>query len=65
MDYFDEDILPITADHYLYLSGTPFRASATGKFCEFDLNEFFDAEGIGDRARFKHQDEVQKWLDII
>ena len=25
-DYFDEDLLPITTDHYLYLSGTPFRA---------------------------------------
>ena len=31
---FDEDILPITADHYLYLSGTPFRAIATGEFIE-------------------------------
>ncbi|WNC53279.1 MULTISPECIES: GIY-YIG nuclease family protein [unclassified Thermosynechococcus] len=34
IDYFDEDILPITADHYLYLSGTPFRAIATGEFIE-------------------------------
>lgn len=34
MDYFDEDILPITSDHYLYLSGTPFRAIATGEFIE-------------------------------
>ncbi|MBO7081914.1 MAG: DEAD/DEAH box helicase family protein [Neisseriaceae bacterium] len=31
---FDEDILPITANHYLYLSGTPFRAIATGEFVE-------------------------------
>lgn len=118
LEYFDEDILPITADHYLYLSGTPFRAIATGEFIEeqiynwtysdeqkakeewqgpdnpyaalprmvlmtyqlpdsireialkgefneFDLNEFFRAEGVGDRARFIHEDEVQKWLDII
>lgn len=34
IDYFDEDILPITADHYLYLSGTPFRAIASGEFIE-------------------------------
>ena len=34
LDYFEEDILPITADHYLYLSGTPFRAIATGEFIE-------------------------------
>ena len=118
LDYFDEDILPITSDHYLYLSGTPFRAIATGEFIEdqiynwtysdeqkakeewkgadnpyaalprmvlmtyqlpdairevamkgefneFDLNVFFSAEGIGDQARFKYEDEVQKWLDLI
>lgn len=28
------DILPITTDHYLYLSGTPFRAIASGEFIE-------------------------------
>ncbi|UKL13523.1 DEAD/DEAH box helicase [Dissulfurimicrobium hydrothermale] len=118
IDYFDEDILPITSDHYLYLSGTPFRAIATGEFIEeqiynwtysdeqkakeewkgpdnpyaalprmvlmtyqlpdairevamqgefdeFDLNVFFLAEGIGDKARFKYENEVQKWLDLI
>lgn len=115
---FDEEIMPITTDHYLYLSGTPFRAIATGEFIEeqifnwtysdeqrakaqwpgpynpyaclprmvlmtyqlpdaireiamlgefdeFDLNVFFSAEGIGDKARFKYEDEVQKWLDLI
>jgi hypothetical protein len=118
LDYFDEDILPITSDHYLYLSGTPFRAIATGEFIEeqiynwtysdeqkakeewqgpdnpyaalprmvlmtyqlpdairevamqgefneFDLNIFFAAEGMGDRAKFKYENEVQKWLDLI
>ncbi len=29
-----EDFLPITSDHYLYLSGTPFRAIASGEFIE-------------------------------
>jgi len=118
LDYFDEEILPITSDHYLYLSGTPFRAITTGEFIEeqiynwtysdeqkakeewvgpdnpyaalprmvlmtyqmpdsirevamkgefneFDLNVFFSAEGVGDHARFKYEDEVQKWLDLI
>jgi len=118
IDYFDEDILPITSDHYLYLSGTPFRAIVTGEFIEeqiynwtysdeqkakeewkgpnnpyvalprmvlmtyqlpddirevalkgefneFDLNVFFSAEGVGDQARFKYEEEVQKWLDLI
>ncbi|MFC0820931.1 GIY-YIG nuclease family protein [Moraxella marmotae] len=31
---FDEELLPITTDHYLYLSGTPFRAIASGEFIE-------------------------------
>jgi hypothetical protein len=114
-----EDILPITTSHYLYLSGTPFRAIASGEFIEeqifnwtysdeqrakenwrvppenpyamlprmvlltyqlpdsireiamqgefneFDLNVFFAAEGRGMMARFKYEDEVQKWLDLI
>lgn len=115
---FDEDIMPITTDAYLYLSGTPFRAIASGEFIEeqifnwtysdeqrakqdwqrdgnpyaclprmvlmtyqlpdaireiamqgefdeFDLNVFFSAEGNGTEARFKYEDEVQKWLDLI
>jgi hypothetical protein len=115
---FDEDIMPITTDGYLYLSGTPFRAIASGEFIEeqifnwtysdeqrskqewegpenpyaalprmvmltyqlpdaireiamqgefnqFDLNIFFSAEGIGDKAKYKYEDEVQKWLDLI
>ena len=115
---FDEEIMPITTNGYLYLSGTPFRAIASGEFIEeqiynwtysdeqrakqdwndpdnpyaalprmvlltyqlpdaireiamqgefneFDLNVFFSAEGIGDKAKFKYQDEVQKWLDLI
>jgi hypothetical protein len=112
------DIMPIITDHYLYLSGTPFRAIASGEFIEeqifnwtysdeqrakqewkgpdnpysalprmvlltyqlpdaireiamqgefneFDLNVFFFAEGIGAKAKFKYEDEVQKWLDLI
>ena len=126
IDYFDEEIMPITTNHYLYLSGTPFRAIASGEFIEeqifnwtysdeqrakenwkpsssertgaevnpyaslprmvmltyqlpdsirqiamqgefdgFDLNIFFSAEGEGSKARFKYEDEVQKWLDLI
>lgn len=32
---------------------------------EFDLNEFFRAEGQGQNAHFVHEKAVQKWLDII
>ncbi|MCB0272437.1 MAG: GIY-YIG nuclease family protein [Bdellovibrionales bacterium] len=115
---FDEDVLPITTNHYLYLSGTPFRAIETGEFIEeqiynwtysdeqkaklnwkgnsnpyeslprmvlmtyqlpdyirkvalggefdaFDLNTFFSAQGRGEFATFDHENEVQKWLDLI
>jgi len=118
IEIFDEGVMPITTDAYLYLSGTPFRAIASGEFIEeqiynwtysdeqrakrdwagadnpyaalprmvlltyqlpdaireiamqgefneFDLNAFFSAEGLGDKAAFKYQDEVQKWLDLI
>ncbi|MBU1153560.1 GIY-YIG nuclease family protein, partial [bacterium] len=34
IEYFDEDIMPITTDAYLYLSGTPFRAITSGEFIE-------------------------------
>ena len=118
IQYFDEEIMPITTYAYLYLSGTPFRAIASGEFIEeqiynwtysdeqrakqewkgdvnpyaplprmvmltyqlpdsirdivmqgefneFDLNVFFTASGVGNKATFKYQDEVQKWLDLI
>jgi hypothetical protein len=115
-----EEIIKISTKHYLYLSGTPFRAINSGEFIEeqifnwtysdeqqakenwdnskvpnpyaslprmllmtyklpdsiqniamqgefdgFDLNVFFSAEGKGSKARFKYEDEVQKWLDLI
>ncbi len=34
LEYYDEEIMPITTDAYLYLSGTPFRAIASGEFIE-------------------------------
>jgi hypothetical protein len=36
-----------------------------GEFNEFDLNQFFTAEGEGHLAKFKYENEVQKWLDLI
>lgn len=37
IDYFDEEIIPITTNAYLYLSGTPFRAIQTGEFIEEEM----------------------------
>jgi hypothetical protein len=34
IENFDADIIPITTDHFLYLSGTPFRALTSGEFIE-------------------------------
>ncbi len=118
----EREFLPISTKAYLYLSGTPFKALATGEFIEeqifnwtytdeqrakrdyaaanpdkrnpyaalpemrlltyqmpddlvaiasagefneFDLNAFFGASGEGATAKFRHADDVQKWLDII
>ena len=118
----EAEFLPITNRSYLYLSGTPFKALATGEFIEeqifnwtytdeqeakarwelehpgernpygslpemrlltyqmpddilsvavqgefdeFDLNAFFEATGEGESARFVHESDVQKWLDLI
>ncbi len=33
-DTFDVNLMPITTNHYLYLSGTPFRAINSGEFIE-------------------------------
>ena len=41
------------------------RIAKQGEFDEFDLNVFFMAEGSGVNARFKYEDYVQKWLDLI
>ena len=36
-----------------------------GEFNEFDLNEFFSATGEGDKAQFRQEEEVNKWLALI
>lgn len=41
------------------------RIAKQGEFDEFDLNVFFSAEGTVKDARFKYEDYVQKWLDLI
>lgn len=37
IEYFDEEMMPITTNHFLYLSGTPFRAIASGEFIEEEI----------------------------
>lgn len=37
IEEFDEDIIPITTDSFLYLSGTPFKALSSGEFIEEEI----------------------------
>jgi hypothetical protein len=39
--------------------------ASQGEYDEFDLNEFFSADGKNEKANFKHEDYVQKWLNLI
>lgn len=41
------------------------QIAKAGEFNEFDLNAFFAAQGSGEKARFVHEEHVQKWLDLI
>jgi hypothetical protein len=36
-----------------------------GEFEGFDLNAFFATTGSGASATFRHEEEVQKWLDLV
>ena len=36
-----------------------------GEFDEFDLNVFFKAEGHGEKAKFKYEEYVSRWLKLI
>ena len=56
MEEFDEDIMPITTNGYLYLSGTPFRAIASGEFIEDQIFNWT----YSDEQRAK-----QEWKGVI
>jgi hypothetical protein len=118
MEDWDESIVPLKTNGFLYLSGTPFRAIESGEFIEeqifnwtysdeqeakenwegdnnpyeslprmvmmtyqlpdsithitdkgefdeFDLNVFFSTTGEYENSKFKYENEVQKWLNLI
>jgi hypothetical protein len=41
------------------------QVAMQGEFDGFDLNVFFKAEGCREKAHFKYEEQVQKWLDLI
>ena len=49
----DESWLPITADRYLYLSGTPFRAINTGEFIEDQIYNWTYSDEQKAKAEWK------------
>ncbi|MEP6754713.1 MAG: GIY-YIG nuclease family protein, partial [Chthonomonadales bacterium] len=51
LDLYDEGSLPITTKAFLYLSGTPFRAIASGEFIEDQIYNWT----YSDEQRAKHQ----------
>ena len=57
MDYFNEDNMPITTNHYLYLSGTPFRAIASGEFIEEQIFNWTYSDEQERKANWKGEGE--------
>lgn len=61
-DYFDEDLLPITTNHYLYLSGTPFRAINSGEFIEEQIFNWTYSDE--QKAKAEWQGENNPYLSL-
>ncbi len=59
---FDEAILPITTDHYLYLSGTPFRALQSGEFIEEQIFNWTYSDEQRAKVNWKGEDNPYKAL---
>jgi hypothetical protein len=53
LDYYDEEIMPITTDAYLYLSGTPFRAIASGEFIEEQIFNWTYSDEQGAKQKWE------------
>lgn len=49
----DEETLPIKSKHYLYLSGTPFRAISTGEFIEEQIYNWTYSDEQSAKANWK------------
>ena len=57
-DFYDENDLPITAGHYLFLSGTPFRALNSGEFIEEQIFSWTYSDE--QRAKINWKDDKNK-----
>ncbi len=61
-DYFDADIMPITTNSYLYLSGTPFRAITSGEFIEEQIFNWTYSDE--QRAKAEWQGDNNPYLSL-
>jgi hypothetical protein len=55
-EYFDEDIMPITTNAYLYLSGTPFRAITSGEFIEEQIYNWTYSDEQREKEQWQGED---------
>lgn len=62
LDYYDEDLMPITTNAYLYLSGTPFRAINSGEFIEEQIYNWTYSNEQRAKAEWKGPDNPYKAL---
>ena len=53
---FDEEVMPITTNAYLYLSGTPFRAIASGEFIEEQIFNWSYSDEQRSKQEWKGKD---------
>ena len=51
-ELFDEGLMPLETKHYLYLSGTPFRAIASGEFIEEQIFNWTYSDEQAAKARW-------------
>jgi len=62
IDYFDENHMPIQTNHYLYLSGTPFRAIESGEFIEEQIFNWTYSDE--QNAKFSWQEANNPYLSL-
>jgi len=56
IENFDKDILPITTDGFLYLSGTPFKALSSGEFIEEEIFNWTYSDEQRAKEEWKRKD---------
>lgn len=56
IENFDVDIIPITTDSFLYLSGTPFKALSSGEFIEEEIFNWTYSDEQKAKAEWKEED---------